>query len=92
MSDVSNRDLLNVLLSIREDLGTVKANGSHIANQFKDHVAEVKAAAELTAAKIEKLQLGAARQKGVLAALTGVGSLLGAGAGYAIDFFTKSHH
>jgi len=92
MSDVSNSDLLGVLLDIREDLGIVKANGTHIATQFKDHVAEVKAAAAMTASKIEKLQLGAARQKGVLAALTGVGSLLGAGAGYAIDFFTKGHH
>jgi hypothetical protein len=48
------------------------------------HVAENRLLEE----DVRKLQLGAARQRGVLAALTTVGTLLGAGVGYAVDLFT----
>jgi hypothetical protein len=52
------------------------------------HVAENKA----LEADVRKLEIGAARQKGVMAALAGVGSLLGAGVGYAVDLVTRGNH
>jgi len=52
------------------------------------HVAENKA----LEADVRKLEMGAARSRGVMAALTGVGSLLGAGLGYAAEFLTRGNH
>ncbi len=40
---------------------------------------------------ILKLKLSAAKQRGVIAAVAGMGSALGAGVGYAIDIFSKAH-
>jgi len=57
---------------------------------MRDHAESTKAAFAEVGEKIEKIQIAHARQKGVIAALTGVGSVLGAGIGYAIDLF-KSH-
>jgi len=47
----------------------------------------------LMAADIVKLKERAARQRGFITALTAMGSVLGAIAGYAVDLFSRgSHH
>ena len=55
---------------------------------MKSHVAEDK----LMAADIKGLQISHSRQKGFLTAVSAIGTVLGAGVGYAIDLFTRGHN
>lgn len=88
MGDVSNSDLMNVLLDVKERTGAMQAHIETTATILKDHIEDDKQ----MLLSIQTLQLGAARQKGFLTALTSVGSLLGAGLGYLIERVTIGHH
>ena len=55
---------------------------------MKSHVADDKIMAD----NIAKLQVSHARQKGFLTAISAVGTVIGAGVGYAIDIFTRGHN
>jgi hypothetical protein len=76
------------IAAVFSSLGRIEQKMDSHTEWMKNHVAEDK----LMAADINKLQMAGARQRGVLAALTGVGTVLGAGIGYAIDLFTRGHH
>jgi hypothetical protein len=69
-------------------LGRIEQKIDTHTQWMTSHVAENKA----LEADVRKLEIGAARQKGVMAALAGVGSLLGAGVGYAVDLVTRGNH
>jgi len=90
MSEISNADIYNVLLDLKGTMGELKGTMSGHAKALADHVA----ADALMAKDIQSLQISSARQRGVLAALTTIGTVLGAGAGYAIDLLTMrgGHH
>lgn len=66
----------------------IEAQVENLSSLFAKHVEDDK----LMAADIVRLKEGAARQRGVVAALTTVGSVLGAAAGYAIELVTRSGH
>jgi hypothetical protein len=78
MSDTQIERVFGALGRIEQKIdgtnGWMKEHAEATANSFKE-VSE----------KVAKLEIGHARQKGVLAALAGVGSVLGAGIGYAVD-------
>ena len=86
MSEVSNSDLMGVLLSVREDLGSIKANVASGAVLLANHIGVDTVVQSQLRTDISTLQLGAARQKGFLAAIGTVGTLLGAGLGYIISY------
>lgn len=89
MSEISNSDLLNVLLDIRGDIGQSQAQIAAVTRAFEAHVV----ADAAMAADIQKINLGAARQRGIFTALSAVGTVLGACIGYAIDAITlRGHH
>lgn len=77
MNEISNDMLLTVLLDIKGDVGKLVQGQATLASTQG-----------VQGESINKLQLSQARQRGVIAALTTVGTLLGTAAGYAIDVFT----
>lgn len=78
MSDVSNNDLLNVLLEIKNDVGQLKQQATGHTAWMTQHVEDDKKMAK----DINTLQMQGARQKGFLGAL----SIMGGGLTYAIGF------
>jgi hypothetical protein len=72
--------------SVFSALGRIEQKIDGHTDWMKKHVEDDK----LMAVDIKALQVSHARQKGFLTALTALGSVLGAGVGYAIDIF-KSH-
>ena len=86
MSEVSNSDLMGVLLSVREDLGGIKANVASTSALLANHIGVDTVVQSQLRTDVSTLQMGAARQKGFLAAIGTVGTLLGAGIGYIISF------
>lgn len=92
MADVSNSDLMGVLLEIKSQTGEMKANIASTAEALKQHVADDKEMAKALFSRIETLQFGQAKQRGFLSALAMVGGVLGAGVGYVIDRITFGHH
>jgi hypothetical protein len=56
------------------------------------HIADDKNTNKFLYDNIQKLNLGAARQKGIMTALGAVGTVLGAGVGYAVDLLTRGAH
>jgi hypothetical protein len=87
MSEISNSDLLTVLLEIKGDIGQLQSTAASNVKALADHVA----ADAVMAGDIKRLQLGAARQRGFLTAITAVGTVVGAGVGYAIDLLARGH-
>jgi hypothetical protein len=76
-------------ITVATALGRIEQKIDGYSVQLAAHIADDKA----LGAEVSKLQLGAARQRGVIAALTTVGTVLGAGVGYAIDAFAlRGHH
>ncbi len=68
-------------------LARIEEKQDSVAQYIQTHAVEHKEINE----EISKIKLAAARQRGWIAGVTGVGSLLGAAAGYAIDIFSKAH-
>lgn len=85
MSDVSNTDLMKVLLTVKQDIGGIKADIVSHAAAFKNHVEEDK---ELCAT-VKALELSAARAAGKRAAYAGLGGMVGAAFTLAVEFFRK---
>jgi hypothetical protein len=86
--EVSNHQILGLLVDMNGKLGAlVSQSEAHLAWQLQHTRDDA-----LMAADIKKLQLSSARQRGVLAALTSVGAILGALAGYAVDLLTLRGH
>lgn len=92
MPDVSNSDLMQVLLDIKQQTGAMQANIASTAETLKQHVSDDKEVAKALFHRIEELQFSAAKQRGFISALAMFGSLLGAGVGYIIDRITFGHH
>lgn len=90
MSEVSNSDLMGVLLSVREDLGGIKANVASTSALLASHIGVDTVVQAQLRTDVSTLQLGAARQRGFLAAIGTIGTVLGAGVGYMIDLMR--HH
>jgi hypothetical protein len=74
-------------ITIATSLGRIEQKIDSYSIQLSAHIADDKTMAD----DIVKLKLSGARQKGILAALATVGSVLGAGAGYAVDLLTRGH-
>jgi hypothetical protein len=83
---VSNGDLMGVLLAVREDLGSIKANVASTSALLANHIGVDTVVQAQLRTDVSTLQMGAARQRGFLAAIGTVGTLLGAGLGYIISF------
>lgn len=77
-SQVSNEQLLDVLLVMKQDIGEIKASSSANTATLDRH-----------ATSISDLQMSHARLKGFAGALSVVGSVLGAAVGYAAEFFHR---
>jgi F0F1-type ATP synthase assembly protein I len=89
MSDnISNTDLMNVLLSLKGDVGELKGHVSGTQLILAAHILEDKA---LTA-DVQKLQFSQQRQRGFVAAVSAIGAVVGAGIGVVVDLFVRSHH
>lgn len=79
MSEVSNEQLLGVLLEMKGDIGEIKSTGTTNAAAIAQHTLS-----------IGELQQSHARLKGFAGALAVVGSVIGAVAGYAAEFFHRN--
>lgn len=90
MSEVSNSDLMGVLLDIKQDMGETKQKIISTAELLANHIGVDTVVQGQLRTDISTLQLGAARQKGFLAAIGTVGTVLGAGLGYLVDM--ARHH
>lgn len=88
-NEVTNADLMDVLMSISKDFGELKNQTATTAAALKQHVEDDKA----MLASIQTLQLTGAKQKGFLTALASFGGILGAGLGYVVErvLFGGSH-
>jgi hypothetical protein len=78
-NQVSNEQLLDVLLVMKQDIGEIKAASASSASIIERHTVS-----------IQELQMSHARLKGFAGALAVVGSVIGAFAGYAAEFFHRS--
>lgn len=78
MSEVSNEQLLGVLLEMKGDIGEIKSTGTANATAIAQH-----------AVNIGELQMSHARLKGFAGALSVVGSVVGGMIGYAAEYFHK---
>lgn len=85
MSDVSNADLMNVLLTVKQDIGGIKADIVSHAAAFQAHCKEDHELAE----DVKQLELSAARAHGKRMAFGMIGSFIGAALALAVDFFRK---
>lgn len=75
---VSNEQLLDVLLVMKQDIGEIKASNNSNATMVERH-----------AVSINELQMSHARLKGFAGALSMVGALVGAAGSYALQIFHK---
>lgn len=85
MSDVSNADLMNVLLTVKQDIGGIKADIVSHAAAFKNHVEEDR----LLCADVKALELGAARASGKRGAYAVIGGAVGTMLTLAVELFRK---
>jgi hypothetical protein len=88
MSEVSNGDIYNLLVNMRGDLGRLEGKVDGHASKLSDHIEDDR---RLTDA-VQKLQIGAARQRGFVAAISTVGAVIGAALGAAVDYISRGHH
>jgi len=77
----------DVMNEIMRSLGRIEQKIDGHSTWMEQHVADDKVMAE----DIKRLQMSGARQRGVLAALATVGTVVGSVAGYAIELFTRGH-
>lgn len=71
MSDVSNEQLLEVLLEMKGDIGAIKSTGAYNAATIERHTTS-----------ISELQMSHSRLKGIATALGLVGSVVGSVIGF----------
>jgi hypothetical protein len=90
MSDgISNAQLFDVLLEMKSDIGKLVQGQETQTAWMTRHVAED----ALMAEDIKKLQIGASRIRGIVSALSVVGTVVGAAVGYAVDLLAiRGHH
>jgi len=88
MSEISNADIYNVLINMRGDLGRlegkVDGHASTLATQKGEH--------DMLAGTVQKIQLGQARQRGFVAAISTIGAVAGTALGAAVDYFSRGNH
>ena len=82
MSEGMNADQIT---RVFESLGRIEQKIDGNASTLSQHILDDKAVAKALFERVEVLQLGQAKQKGFLTALTSVGSVLGAGVGYLVE-------
>lgn len=82
----------DVLLEIQRSLGRIEQKIDGNAAVLTAHAAHDEIVQQALFSRIETLQLGAAKQKGFVAALMSIGSVLGACAGYLVERMTLGHH
>jgi hypothetical protein len=76
-------------ITVATALGRIEQKIDGYSVQLSAHIADDK----LLGAEVDKLQLSQARFRGVVATLATVGTVLGAGVGYAIDALAlRGHH
>jgi hypothetical protein len=85
MSEVSNSDIYNLLVNMRGDLGRLEGKVDGHASKLSDHIEDDRRLTD----DVRKLQIGAARQRGFVAAISTVGAVLGAGLGGLVDFMVR---
>ncbi len=83
---VSNQQLMDVLFEMKGDVGALLGSVENLSKVLGKHIEDDKG----MASDISEIQLRQARQKGAIAAVTGLGSIAGAVIGYAISIW--SHH
>lgn len=91
MSEVSNGDLMNVLLQVSRDMGETKAQITSTTALLANHIGVDTVVQNQLRTDITTLQMGNAKQRGFLAAIGAVGTVLGAGIGYVIDVVARHH-
>jgi len=77
---------------IREMLGRIDSKLDGLATTVTAHAAHDETVQKALFERVEALQLSHAKQKGAIAMLGTVGSMLGAGVGYLIERWTIGHH
>lgn len=81
MSDpISNSDLFNVLLTIREDIGRLDTKADVSTQLLEKHDA-----------RLTTLETGANRQKGAAKVVMTMGTILGAVGGIVVTWLTGKH-
>lgn len=75
-------------VTVATALGRIEQKIDGHAAQLAKHVADD----AVMAADIKTLQITQAKQRGFLTAISGVGTLIGAGVGYAIDLLARGGH
>lgn len=88
MPEVSNGDLMMVLLEIKDDMGSLKAKAEGHTAWMTKHVEDDK----VLAGKIADIQLIQAKQRGFLTAIGVIGSILGSVGGWLFERFGLGHH
>jgi hypothetical protein len=92
MSDVTNGELMTMLIQISNQSAANGAKVDGINQWLAAHSMEDKKNFGEVSEQLTKLRVANGRRNGVLAALTTVGSVLGAGVGYAVELLTRGHH
>lgn len=85
MSEVSNSDIMTVLLSVREDIGGIKANLVSHAAAFNAHVKDD----QKIVADVQALQISAAKASGRRTAYATIGAFVGSAAALIVDYFRR---
>lgn len=80
MSEISNGDLFNVLMSIKGDIGRLDTKADTAAELLEKHDS-----------RIGLLEAGANRQKGAVKVIMTAGPILGAVGGIVAGWFTGKH-
>ena len=88
MSEVSNSDLMQVLLQVKEDIGETKQKILSTSELLANHIGVDTVVQSALRTDMTTLQLGQAKQHGFLLALSSIGSVLGIGIGYLIQRWT----
>lgn len=87
MKRVSNSDLMQVLMNMREDLGGIRARLEDHTSAFVKHVSDD----ELLAESVKKLQLAAERQAGRASVWTLLYTGISGAIGAAVEYFASRH-
>jgi hypothetical protein len=93
-------EMMAILCDLKEGQGRIEAKVDGTMKWMEKHVIDDKEMAasirnlEISplAGQVKALELSQARQKGALRILAGLGSIIGAGIGYAVDLLTRGGH
>lgn len=85
MSEVTNSDLLKVLLEMKEDVGELKSTASSQAAAFAQHVQDD----AVLARSVGELRLAGARRIGAMSVWSLLTSLASGAIGAAATYFAK---